>query len=158
MLWLHPLAATFYNKLVSKYRITQFFLGVIISWFLKIHELFSHKKYLLLNHTHLNYESNVCRIAIALQIARLICLMAATFKIEKGGLPDSHGPLAKTVPSSSIASEFKLLGVFTSLPDRKKRESYAKYTPEQKALIAKQAAEHGVVTSYHRFYLKGTSI
>ena len=55
-------------------------------------------------------KSNVCRIAIALQIARLICLMAATFKIEKGGLPDSHGPLAKTVPSSSIASEFKLLG------------------------------------------------
>ncbi len=26
--------------------------------------------------------------------------------------------------------------------------------PEQKALIAKRAAEHGVVDSYHRFYLK----
>ncbi len=28
------------------------------------------------------------------------------------------------------------------------------HTPEQKALIAKRAAEHGVVASYHRFYLK----
>ena len=85
-----------------------------------------------------------------------------TFKSEKGGLPDPRGPLAKAVPSASIASEFKLLGVFTSLPDRKKRESYAKYnakyTPEQKALIAKREAEHGVVTSYHRFYLKGSFI
>ncbi len=26
--------------------------------------------------------------------------------------------------------------------------------PEQKALVAKRAAEHGVVASYHRFYLK----
>ena len=45
--------------------------------------------------------------------------------------------------------EFKLLGI--SLPDSKKGGSYAKYTPEQKALNAKKAAEHGVV---HRFYLK----
>ncbi len=36
----------------------------------------------------------------------------------------------------------------------KKGGSYAKYTPEQKALIAKRATEHGVVASYHRFYLK----
>ncbi len=28
--------------------------------------------------------------------------------------------------------------------------------PEQKALIAKRAAEHGVVALYHRFYLKRT--
>ena len=77
-------------------------------------------------------------------------------KVEKGGLPDPHGPLA-TGPSSSIASEeFKLLGIesLTSLPDRKKGGSYAKYTPEQKAMIAKRAAEHGVVASYHPFYLK----
>ncbi len=40
------------------------------------------------------------------------------------------------------------------LPDRKKGGPYAKYTPEQKALIVKRAAEHGVVDSYHRFYLK----
>ncbi len=40
-----------------------------------------------------------------------------------------------------------------SLPDHKKS---AKYTHEQKALIAKRAAEHGVIASYHRFYLKRT--
>ncbi len=67
-------------------------------------------------------------------------------KVEKGGLPDPHGPL-ETVPSSS---EFKLLGIESYLVV-KKGGSYAKYTPEQKA---KRAAKHSVVASYHRFYLK----
>ncbi len=35
----------------------------------------------------------------------------------------------------------------SSLPDRKKRGLYAKYT--QKALIAKREAEHGVATIRH---------
>ncbi len=35
----------------------------------------------------------------------------------------------------------------------KKGGSYAKYTPEQKALIAKRETEHSVVASYRRFYL-----
>ncbi len=44
-------------------------------------------------------------------IMKVTCAeLQLTFKVEKGGLPDPHGPLAKTVPSSSIASEFKLLG------------------------------------------------
>ncbi len=75
----------------------------------------------------------------------------ATFKVEKDGLPDPHSLLA-TVPSSSIASGVQ--AVRESLLAYlivKKGGSYAKYTPEQKALIAKKAAEHGVV---HRFYLK----
>ena len=67
----------------------------------------------------------------------------ATFKVEKSGL-------LTTVPSSSIASEFKLLGSLTSL--YKREDHNAKYTPKQKALIAKRAAEHGVIASYHRFY------
>ncbi len=80
--------------------------------------------------------------------------MGVFFIVEKGGLPDPHGPLAKTGPPSSIASEFKL--IWESLLAYlivKKGESYAKYAPEQKA---KRAAEHGVVASYHHFYLKGT--
>ncbi len=75
------------------------------------------------------------------------------FKVEKGGLPDPHGPLAKIVPSSSIAAANSEVQAAreSSLPDRKKRGSYAKYTPEQKALIAKRAAEHGVVATIRHY-------
>ena len=83
-------------------------------WFSWLHKLFSHEK--------INEPSKlIMKVTCAeLQIARLTPSIA-TFKVEKGGLPDPHGPLA-TVPSSSIASEFKLLGIesLTSLPDRKK--------------------------------------
>ncbi len=77
------------------------------------------------------YESHVCRIAIAIQpsayayLQLALCLMALYryFKVEKGGLPNPHGPLAKTV-LSSITSKFKLLGSLHS--DRKKdAEVYA---------------------------------
>ncbi len=49
--------------------------------------------------------------------------------------------------------KFKLLQAAreSSLPDRKKRGSYAKYTSEQKALIAKRAAEHGVVATIRHY-------
>ena len=55
---------------------------------------------LMLNHTQSRVQN--CDTGL------MACI--ATFKVEKGGLPDPHGPLAKTVPSSSIASEFKVLG------------------------------------------------
>ena len=61
---------------------------------------------------NINNESHMCRAALHLMA------LYRYFKVEKGGLPNPHGPLAKTFPSSSIASEFKLLGSLHS--DRKK--------------------------------------
>ena len=65
------------------------------------------------------------------------------FKREKGNLPDPHGPLARSVPSASIAAANS--EVSTAI-DSGKGGHYEKYTPQQKAMIGKTAAEHGVAT------------
>ncbi len=75
------------------------------------------------------------------------------FKVEKGGLPDSHGPLATVHHHLDCCIGFQAARKSTSLAsDRKKGGPYAKYTPKQKALIAKREADHGVVASSYRFY------
>ena len=76
-------------------------------------------------------------------------------KAKKDNLPDPRGPLVRTVPSSSIAAaNSEVRAVLESLPSGgKKRGPYANYTAEQKALIEKRAAEHGVVAAI-RYYTK----
>ena len=66
------------------------------------------------------------------------------FKKEKDNLPHPHGPLAQCVPSTSIAA---------ANSDSKERGHYEKYTPKQKTMIGKRAAEHGVVAAV-RYYIK----
>ena len=63
------------------------------------------------------------------------------FKREKNNLPNPHGPLSQSVPSTSIAaanSEVRSVIV----RNNKKRGQYPKYTPEQKSMIGKRAPEH----------------
>ena len=75
------------------------------------------------------------------------------FKREKNNLPDPHGPLAQSVPSTSIeAANSEVRSVIES-QNNKKRGQYAKYTPEQKSMIGKRAAEHGVVAAV-RYYIR----
>ena len=78
------------------------------------------------------------------------------FKKEKGNFPDPHGSLAQSVLSTSIAaanSEVHAVIDTMSTHNSKKRGSFEKYTPEQKAMIWKRAAEHGVAASV-RHYMK----
>ena len=74
--------------------------------------------------------------------------------------------IARSCPSTSIASSNSEVHSAIDSNNSKKRGQYGKYTPEQKAVIGKRAAEHGVVanlcipdhfilvaTSYHSFHL-----
>ena len=75
---------------------------------------------------------------------------------KESNLPNPHGPLAQSVPSTSIAAanlEVRAVIDMTSSHNSKKRGCYEKYTPEQKAMIGKRAAEHGVASSV-RHYIK----
>ena len=69
------------------------------------------------------------------------------FKREKGNLPDPHGPLARSVPSTSIAAANSEVSTAIDTASRNsgKRGHYEKYTPQQKAMIGKTAAEHASV-------------
>ena len=67
------------------------------------------------------------------------------FKGEKSNWPDPHGPLARSVPSTLIAAANS--EVSTATDSDGKRGHYEKYTPQQKAMIGKTAAEHGVVAT-----------
>ena len=49
----------------------------------------------------------------------------------------------KTCPSTSIASSNSEVCSSTESNNSKKRGQHGKYTPEQKAMIGKRAAEHG---------------
>ena len=80
-------------------------------------------------------------------------------------LPDPKGSLAKQVASSSIVSANVIVknilrdsdqstGGIVSPQTSKKRESYAKYTVEQKAEIAKRASEHGIASTIRHFSKK----
>ncbi len=61
-------------------------------------------------------------------------------------LPDAWGPLAKEVPSTSIASANEAVRRMVQQPTAK-RGPYTKFTCEQKAEIGKRAAEHGVAAT-----------
>ena len=56
------------------------------------------------------------------------------FKREKGNLPDPHGPLAQSVPSTSIAAANSEVStaIDTASHNSGKRGHYKKYTPQQK--------------------------
>ena len=79
------------------------------------------------------------------------------FKREKGNLPDPHGPLARSVPSTSIAAANSEVSTAIDTASRNsgKRGHYEKYTPQQKAMIGKTAAEHGVAASVRRYGQNG---
>ena len=66
------------------------------------------------------------------------------FKREKNNLPYPHGPLAQSVPSTSIAAANSEVRSVIESQNNKKRGQYAKYTPEQKSMIGKRAAVHVV--------------
>ena len=68
-------------------------------------------------------------------------------------LPDHHGPLAQSVPSTSIAAANSEVRSVIESHNSKKRGQYGKYTSEQKAMIGKRAAEHGVVAAV-RYYIR----
>ena len=74
-------------------------------------------------------------------------------EIQDGGLPDPRGPLSKIIPLSAISaanSEVKKY-VQTAAGHGKKRNNYAKFSPEQKAEVGRRAAEHGVASTI-RYY------
>ena len=77
------------------------------------------------------------------------------FKKGNASLLDPTGPLACSVPSSSIASANKevdrILIADGPSNTKKPRGEYAKFTPEQKAMIGKRASEHGVVAAVRHF-------
>ena len=61
------------------------------------------------------------------------------------------------IPSSSIAAanlEVRAVVDWTQSHDSKKKGQHEKYTPEQKNMIGKRAAEHGVASSVQH-YIKG---
>ena len=72
---------------------------------------------------------------------------------ENNGLPDPSGPLTKSVPSTSIAAANLNVRSIIESQNRQKRGNYGKFTPEQKAMIGKRAAEHGVVAAVW-YYIK----
>ena len=55
--------------------------------------------------------------------------------------------MARSCPSTSIASSNSEVRSATESNNSKKRGQYGKYTPEQKDMIGKRAAEHGVVAN-----------
>ena len=55
--------------------------------------------------------------------------------------------MARSFSSTSIASSNSEVRSTTESNNSKKRGQYGKYTPEQKDMIGKRAAEHGVVAN-----------
>ena len=73
------------------------------------------------------------------------------FKIEKCGplLPDHSGSLNQHLSSSAIEEANK--EVTAVLGDPAKRHPYLKIFPEQKAIIARYAVNHGIVNVVRQF-------
>ena len=80
----------------------------------------------------------------------------ALFRYFKNNLPDPHGPSAQSVPSTSIAAANSEVRSVIESENNKKRGQYAKYTPEQKAMIGKRAVEHGAFAAV-RYYIRNFS-
>ena len=76
------------------------------------------------------------------------------FKQEETSLPSPNGSLSKIVPSTSISivnREVKTLIEEAGTPGSKKRGIYQIFTGEEKAKIAKRAAEMGVTNAIRHF-------
>jgi len=72
-------------------------------------------------------------------------------------LPDPRGPLSRLVPSSSIVSANEKVQSVLESKERtqsgRKGQRYSELSPELKAGIGRQAAEHGVAATV-RLYAK----
>ena len=73
------------------------------------------------------------------------------FKVEKRGppLPNPSGSLNQQLSSSAIEEANK--EVTAILCDPAKRHPYLKISPEQKAIIARYAANHGIIIAVRQF-------
>ena len=73
------------------------------------------------------------------------------FKVEKRGppLPNPSGSLNQQLSSSAIEEANK--EVTAILCDPAKRHPYLKISPEQKAIIARYAANHGIIKAIRQF-------
>ena len=73
------------------------------------------------------------------------------FKIEKRGplLPDPSGSWNQRLSSSAIEEANK--EVKAVLGDPAKRHPYLRISPEQKAIIARYAVNHGIVNTVRQF-------
>ena len=72
------------------------------------------------------------------------------FKIEKCGLPDPFGSLNQHLSSSARIEEANK-EVTAVLGDPAKCHPYLKISPEQKAIIARYAVDHGIVNAVRQF-------
>ena len=81
-------------------------------------------------------------------------------KKSKYKLPNPSGPLSLSVPSSISAANSKVGPLLdepataSGIVQTKKRGHYAKFTSEEKAMVGKWAAEHGVVAAVRHFIKK----
>ena len=68
---------------------------------------------------------------------------------SKDKLPDPRGPLSRKLPPASIASANKEVRrvILDPEPVKGVKGLYTKLTAEQKAVIGKRAAEHGVTAT-----------
>lgn len=73
---------------------------------------------------------------------------------SKGGLPSPSGPLQETIPPLTIAAVNKKVEAELASLESKKRGQYTKFTPSQRAMIGKKAAEEGVTASMRYFKAK----
>ena len=73
------------------------------------------------------------------------------FKVEKHGppLPNPSGSLNQQLSSSAMEEADK--EVTAILCDPAKRHPYLKISPEQKAIIARYAANHGIIKAVRQF-------
>ena len=69
------------------------------------------------------------------------------FKLNKHSLPDPEGPLSAHVSSDCIIEASKEVSVALKV----KRAPYIKATQDQKAVMGKYAAAHGVVNTIKRY-------
>ena len=74
-------------------------------------------------------------------------------KTKDSSLPDPSGPLSKKVPATSIEGANKEVNAHLSQQSNggKCRAPYVIVTPEQKARVAKYAAENGTINAIHHF-------
>ena len=82
---------------------------------------------------------------------RIMATLLKYFKIEKHSLPlpNPSGSLNQQLSSSAIEEANK--EVTAVLCDHGKRHPYLKILPEQKAVIARYAANHGIVKAIRQF-------
>ena len=74
----------------------------------------------------------------------------------KSALPDPKGPLAEEVDSSLIAAANKdVLDILEKPVPSKKKGSYIKVTPEEKAKIARYAIKNGNCAAARKFSKHG---